>query len=277
MRWVFVNNQFFESDKATLLTNDLAIQRGYAAFDYFRTSANKPLFLDDYLDRFFNSAHEMFISIPLNRDQIKSAIMQLIEMNNLPESGVRLIVTGGYAPDSYMPVQGNFIINQEPIRFFLEEDFISGAKVITYEYLRDLPTVKSINYLMGIWLQHQLKEKHLNDVLYFNNGVITEFPRANVFIVTKDKELITPAQHILAGITRKRILEFAPNIIPTFTRNICIDELSNASEVFMTSTTKRILPVVEIDGKKIGDGKAGPITTQLYKRFIELEKQYIHS
>lgn len=276
MKWVFVNNRFFEEDKATLLTGDLAIQRGYAAFDYFRTRNNKPLFLDDYLDRFFNSAKEMFITIPLDRDSVKASILQLMEMNNMPESGIRMIATGGYASDSYTPVTGNFIIQQEPITMVSKEKFESGIKIITHEYMRDLPGIKSINYLMGIWLQQQVKAKQLDDVLYFNQAVITEFPRANVFIITKDGQLATPSNNVLAGITRKRILEFAPDILPVITRDIFVDELKNAAEVFMTSTTRRIQPVVEIDGNTIGTGKAGPIATLLNTKFIEMEDRCLH-
>ena len=141
--------------------------------------------------------------------------------------------------------------------------------------MRDLPHIKSINYLMGVWLQKQLKEKQLDDVLYFQNNIITEFPRSNVFIVTQDRELVTPAHNVLAGITRKKILQLAPDIILTSTRDVLTDELKNATEVFMASTTRRILPVTEIDGKKVGDGKPGSITTRLYECLLELEESYL--
>lgn len=277
MKWVFVNNQFVEKEKAFIFTNDLAIQRGYAAFDYLRTRDHKPLFLDDYLTRFFNSAREMFINIPLSKEAVKEVILQLIERNGMPESGIRLVATGGYSPDSYTPVAGNLIINQEPITLISEDKFFAGVKIMTHEYMRDLPGVKSINYLMGIWLQQQLRAKQLDDVLYYHNGIVTEFPRANVFIVTKEGELVTPAQNVLEGITRKRILEFGHKLVPTVMRDIHIDELRDAAEVFMTSTTKRILPIVEIDGKPVGAGKVGSVSILLNQKFLEVEEEYLRS
>jgi len=275
MKWIFINNDFVEEDKAVLQAGDMAVQRGYGVFDFFRTRNNKPLFLDDYLDRFFNSAKEMFISIPLNREDLKENIYRLMAMNNMPESGIRITVTGGYSADSYSVAEGNIIIQQQPLIQPSGEKFLNGVKIITYPYLRDLPHIKSINYLMGVWLQKQLKEKQLDDVLYFQNNIITEFPRSNVFIVTQDRELVTPAHNVLAGITRKKILQLAPDIILTSTRDVLTDELKNAIEVFMASTTRRILPVTEIDGEKVGDGKPGSITTRLYERLLELEESYL--
>lgn len=271
MSWVFINNDFFEEANAVIKVNDLALQRGYGVFDFFRTSNNKPLFLQDYLDRFFASAKEMFITLPVDSVQLQNAIRILIEKNAIPDSGIRITATGGYAGDGYTPTQANIIIQQQPLHPLPKEKFENGIKIMTHDYMRDLPSVKSINYIMGVWLQKQLKEKKLDDVLYYNNGIITEFPRSNIFIITYEGKLLTPAKNVLSGITRKKILEFAPELLPTETTDISLSELKNAAEVFTTSTTKRILPVVDIDGAKIGNGKPGVITAQLYQKFIEIE------
>lgn len=275
MSWIYINDHFLEEDKAAVNVNDLAVQRGYGVFDFFRTRDNKPLFLDDYLDRFFNSAKTLFISLPVNREQLKNVIYALIGKNNIPESGIRITATGGYSPDGYTPAQGNLIIQQQPLIPVSEEKKEHGIKIITHEYMRDLPAVKSINYVMGVWLQKQVKEKQADDVLYVKNNLITEFPRSNIFMVNSGGKLLTPANNVLAGITRKKVLALAPEILPVATADISLDELKNAAEVFMTSTTKRILPVVEMDGIKIGDGRPGAITKALYKLFTQMEERTI--
>jgi D-alanine transaminase/branched-chain amino acid aminotransferase len=273
MKWVFINDDFFEEDKAVIKTNDLALQRGYGVFDFFRTSNNQPLFLEDYLNRFYHSAKEMFIKVSLERKQLKEIIFKLIEKNNLPESGIRITATGGYSPDGYMPVEGNIIIQQQPLKLPPKEKYENGIKIITHEYVRDLPSVKSINYLMGVWLQQKIKEKQADDVLYYKSGIISECPRSNIFMVNDKGELLTPVENVLAGITRKKILEMSRNVMPTFTRDITLTELKNANEVFITSTTKRLLPIVQIDGEKVGDGKPGNITAALYDLFMKMENQ----
>ena len=273
MRWVFINNDFFEEDKAAIQISDLSLQRGYGVFDFFRTVNNKPLFIEDYLNRFYQSAKAIFITVPLEREQLKEVVFKLTEKNNLPESGIRITATGGYSPDGYMPVEGNIIIQQQPLKLPPKEKYENGMKIITHEYVRDLPAVKSINYLMGVWLQKEVKEKQADDVLYYKNNVISEFPRSNIFIVNNNGELLTPASNILAGITRKKVLELAKDVMPVTARDIGTNELMNAVEVFMTSTTKRLLPIVEIDGKKIGDGKPGKITARLYELFLKMEQK----
>lgn len=274
---VFINGQFVEEEKASLRLNDLSIQRGYAAFDFFRTKNYIPLFLDDYLQRFFNSIEGMHLTSPLSKKELKAVIDELINKSFLPDAGIRLLITGGYSADGYEISTPNFIISQHKIQLTDAVKFSNGIKVITHEYLRELPGVKSINYLTGVWLQKEVKEKNAADVLYHKQGVVSEFPRANLFIVDKNNTLITPDKNILPGITRKKLIETAEKKIKTELRDISLDEVKNAAEVFMTSTTKRLLPITTIDETIIGTGKAGPVTTMLNDAFLKMEEEYITS
>jgi D-alanine transaminase/branched-chain amino acid aminotransferase len=183
-----------------------------------------------------------------------------------------MILTGGYSPDGYGLSFPNFIVIQQPVQMPGLEKFDEGLKIILHEYLRDLPHVKSINYLMGVYLQDKVQHHKADDVLYHHDGCILEFPRSNVFVVTKDEAVITPIKNVLHGITRMKILELAREKYTVEERLVTVDELRNAAEVFLTSTTKRILPVLSIDGKTVGNGKPGKITALLYKSFIDMEK-----
>ena len=267
----FVNNEYIPVEKATLHVGDLAIQRGYAAFDYLRVKNNCPLFIEDYLDRFYSSADLMHLHPKLSKEEIKEIIGELMAHNKLPESGIRMILTGGYSPDHYEPVSGNLIILQENLQLPSHEKFINGVKVITHEYQRDLPEVKSINYYMGIWLQQKIKAQDAADVLYYKNGIVSELPRANIVMFTKDEKIVTPSENILFGITRMKLLALAAKKYIVEERDITIKELKNAAEVFMTSTTKRILPVNQLDNFVIGNGKAGPVTSLLNDAFVAME------
>ena len=272
MNWSFVNSDFVETDKAMLHISDLSVQRGYGVFDFFRTSNHVPLFIDDHLDRFFHSAKELFLDLPFNRAELKAIIRQLLDKNQLPDSGVRITATGGYSADGYAQTKSNLIIQQKTMTMPSAEKWEAGLKLMTYEYLRDLPTVKSINYLMGVWIQKQIAEKKVDDVLYVKNGIISELPRSNIFIVTKGGELITPGNNVLQGITRKRIFEFASAILPLSIRDVSVSELKTAAEVFVSSSSRRIMPVIETDGQRVVDGKPGEITRRLHEIFLKVEK-----
>jgi branched-chain amino acid aminotransferase len=268
----FVNNRFVEEDLATLGVNDISIQRGYGLFDYFRTNDHFPLFIDDYLDRFFNSAKLLRLQPPHSKDELKGIVGEMIHRNNIPDSGFRLLLTGGYSADNFEPATPNFIILQQAVNLPSPEKFQKGYSLILHEYMRDVPYAKSINYLMSIYLLDKIRQQNADDLLYHKDNCILELPRSNIFIVTKDGTVATPSLNVLQGITRKRVLEISTKHYKTEQRDVPVDELKNAAEVFITSTTKRIIPVTKIDDKPIGNGTPGPITTELLRLYVEMEE-----
>lgn len=268
----FINDRFIKLEEAHLHISDLSIQRGYAAFDFLRTLDFKPLFIDDYLERFFRSIELLQLNTHFKKQQVKDIIDQLTRENNLPVSGIRMMMTGGYSPGGYEPATPNLVITQQPLLVPPTDYLKPGIKVISYEYQRDLPGIKSINYLMGVWLQQKVNEENASDVLYYKNNLVTEFPRSNIFIVSKHGELITNDKNILEGITRKKVLELAANNFAVGVKDISMDDVKTASEVFMTSTTKRILPVIQVDETLINHGQVGQITKALHTAFLSFEK-----
>ena len=272
----FLNDHFVSDDVALLHVSDLSIQRGYGIFDFLRSVNGVPLFLQDHLDRFYASAKEMHLPVRKNRQELSNIISELIKRTEVFEGGIRITLTGGNSADSYHLAEPNLIITSNPVNTATKEDFAKGYSVITHAYQREIPHVKSINYLMAVWLQPLVKEMKADDILYFNKESITEFPRCNVFVVSQDGKLVTPANNILKGITRKQILQLAKDSMEVEERDILVDELPNAKEIFLTATTKKIIPVLKVDNIIVGDGKPGMITAALYEKFLELEKSLIH-
>lgn len=268
------NHQFIKDEEAALPVNDLSVQRAYAIFDFFRTVNQKPLFLQDHVNRFYHSAAAMHLPVTQTREELTAIVQQLIQQSGLQEAGVRLMLTGGSSADGYHTAQPNLLITCKPVKTATVDDFEKGVTAITYEHQRELPHIKSINYLMAVWLHPLLKEKGVDDVLYHQNNIITEFPRANVFVVTKENKLVTPASNILHGITRKFVLQQAASFMQTEERTVNIDEIYNAAEVFLTSTTRRVIPVLKVDGRRIGDGKPGPVSQQLWKTVKTVELRF---
>jgi len=268
----FLNDTFMAAEAARLHVTDLSIQRSYAVFDFFRTVNWRPLFIDDHLERFFLSAASMYLPVNKTKDELINIVQQLVQQSSLSEAGIRIMLTGGYSPDTYTPANPNLLITCSPVKTATAADFEKGFSVITYEHQRELPYIKTINYAMAVWLQPLLKEKKADDVLYHYNNIITEFPRSNVFVVTKEKKLLTPARHILKGITRKQVLSLAADVLMTEERDIHLEEVYNAAEIFLSSTSKKLMPVVQIDNIVIGQGKPGVVTRELYRRFLEKEK-----
>jgi D-alanine transaminase/branched-chain amino acid aminotransferase len=266
MRFAFINDHFIPEENATIHYRDLSIQRGYGVFDFFKVVAGKPVFLNDHLERFHYSAKQMRLVVPYSQNELNEIISGLIKRNNISDSGIKLTLTGGYSEDGYHLGTPNFIVAQQDYIKPSAEVKQGGLKLVTYPYQRQLPQVKTIDYLMAIWLQSLLAEKEADDILYHNNGLVSECPRSNIFIVTKKGEIITPLNNILRGITRKHVLVTAKGNYKTEERNISLDELKNAREAFITSTTKMIAPVAQIDGLVL-DTQNNKITKDLITQF----------
>ena len=266
----YLGNRFVNEEKATISINDLNVQRGYAIFDFFRLIGNKPLHLEDHLDRFYFSAQQLRLDISKTREEIKLIIKELIWENELPDSGFRIQLTGGEMENGVSAFQPLLFISQVEFASPSDEQIQNGIKLATYEHQRQLPHVKSTDYLMSLWLQPFLKEQSADDILYISKGFLRESPRSNIFLVTKDEKVVTPGQHVLKGITRKKVLQHVSNHYALEEREVDVEEMSSAREIFLTSTTKQVLPVTRIDGLTIGDGKAGTVTKKLVEDLKQL-------
>ena len=266
---VIINGKFLPADKGQILISDLAIQRGYGVFDFFKTLNGVPVFLEDHLDRLYRSADRMRLDFGYDRDALKAMLYELMGMNNMPLSGVKITVTGGYAEDGYSLAKPNVLITQQPLLLYNDAN-ASPLKIVSYEHQRQMPHIKTIDYLMAIWLQPFIKLNQADDVLYHNNGVITECPRSNFFIVTDDDVLVTPLNYVLYGITRMQIIRHFKHLCTIEERNITLDEVYKAKEAFVSNSSKNILPVVKVDQHKIGTGEPGPLTMRIRKELLQL-------
>jgi len=261
--FVYVNDSIVPADEASLLISDLAIQRGYGVFDFFKTIGGTPVYLDEHLDRFYYSAAQLRLDVGHSREELKVMIETLLDRNGVANSGVRLTLTGGYSPDGYQIGRPNLVIYQSLLTAPVTAGINRTVRLMSYPHQRQLPEVKTIDYLMAIWLQPLLREKGVDDVLYLRDGIILECPRCNIFLVTDRDVLVTPEKDILRGITRMKVLETAKSFLTTEEREVRLEEMRAAKEAFITSTTKHVLPVTEIDGVRIGNGEAGPVARRL--------------
>jgi branched-chain amino acid aminotransferase len=271
-----INGALTDTHAAAIGLNDLGLLRGYGIFDFFLVKNKQPLFFQDYMDRFSRSADLLGLELPFSREDTYDHIQELLDANQLNDAAIRLVLTGGYADDSYTPSSPNYIIMQHPMPAVPEAYYTKGIKLMSYPFERELPEIKSTNYLTGIRIRNLLKQAGAPEVLYHNGASISESARSNFFIVTNEGVLVTPEEKILHGITRKQILHLAQDLqIPTETRTLLLSELPKAREAFLTSTTKGVLPVTQIDDITIGNGAPGPISQQLMQAFTDLVHSFI--
>lgn len=271
-----INGRILPAENALIPLTDLGLLRAYAIFDFFRVLEGIPVFVEDHLERLLRSAKTMDMVLPWDRDTIRKMIYDLIEANKAKKAGFRVVVTGGFSEDGFTPGQPNIYMMLHELPVYDPQDYIKGCKLITSAYVRDIPTVKTCIYVQSLLVNKSMKEAGAVEVLYHWKGSITECSRSNLLFVTPEGTLVTPKEGMLHGITRKQVLSIAADKdIPIELREVHLEELPWFKEAILTSTTRGVLPIVQIDKQIIGDGKPGKMTQMLHDAFEERVKQVL--
>lgn len=270
----FLNNQWVKERFLKISVFDLSVSRGYGAFEFLRTYNKKAFFLDDHLERFFNTLKILEMEPVKTKNQIKKIIKEGIKINNFKETDIKIIQTGGKSKNGLLPYQkGNLIILFLPHKDLPKKFYEEGVKVITFPCTRIFPSAKSLNYLGGIVALKKAKELRAFEVLYTDKNLIYEGVTSNFFAVIK-KTIITPKDNILKGITRKIVINLAKKLnYQVREGDLYLKDINKFEEAFLTATNKEILPVKQIDNFVINKGKIGFLTKNLIEKFYQLVKE----
>jgi branched-chain amino acid aminotransferase len=271
----YVNGSFVPADQATLPVNDLSIVRGYGVFDYTRSYHGKPFKLYEHLLRLERSAKAIDLALPWSTQELTGIVQATFDRNGYADAGIRIVATGGPSADFMTPAdQPSLLVMITPIKSSMAQQQAEGAKVTTVTIDRVLPTVKSINYMGAVMAVEAAKRQGAVEAIYrTHDDRLTEGTRANLFAI-RGNQLITPKEEVLAGITRAVVMEIAEDEFEVVESDLFYAALANYDELFITSSTKEILPVVQVDDQVIGDGKPGPKTQKLLDLFHTYVETY---
>jgi branched-chain amino acid aminotransferase len=263
----YVDGEFVPAEKAVIPVDDLAILRGIGIFDLLRTYDGKPYFLDAHIDRLEKSAREIDLALPWSHDRISGIVKQTLAKNDIPEANIRIVVTGGSSKDFMTPSgRPRLLVLVSPIPRLPAEWYTDGVKIISWEVERPIPGAKSIDYISASLALKKAAAEGAVEALYIDrNGLALECTTSNIFAFIGEK-LATPGRGILSGVTRKVVLELARDLFPIDIRDISRSELLKADEVFITGTSKGLVPVVNVDDGTIGEGVPGARTRQLMEK-----------
>jgi branched-chain amino acid aminotransferase len=269
--WWYIGGQWMHPDKATISINDVAVLRGYSVFESLRTYDRHPFHLDLHLERLYRSARLIEMEIPWQIEHIAQIVREIIARNTYRHAAIRLLVTGGESEDGILPSgEPLLIVLITPLDERDMQRFAKGCRLITTKFQRNSPEAKTANYIAAVRALKEAVRSDANDALFVNEREhVLEATRSNFFIFRGDT-LITPHRGILVGITRNIVLELARSKFIVEERPILLEELALADEAFITSSSKEITPVVQIDDHIIGDGKPGGRTFQLEQLFIQM-------
>lgn len=267
----YVGGRWVHPHEATLSVNDTAILRGYSVFEALRTYDRRPFHLEEHLRRLYRSAVIIELAIPWSSQFVSNVINEAIARNTYKHAAIRLLVTGGVSEDGLMPTgEPTLVVMITPLDARDMERFVRGIKLITTHLQRESPEAKTTNYMAAVRALKEAARRGASDALFVNEaGHVLEATRSNFFTFRGDT-LVTPREGVLHGITREVVLDLARGRFPIEERPILLAELPLTDEAFISSSSREITPVVQIDDLVIGAGKPGPRTYELEQRFIEM-------
>ncbi|MBI4994991.1 aminotransferase class IV [Candidatus Peregrinibacteria bacterium] len=257
---VYLNGKFINARDAKIPIFDPGFLYGDGIFETLRTYRGKIWQMEEHLERLYESARMRGWNLHLKPAEIAQAIEKTIAKNNFKESRVRITITPGVqTPTLFIWVQ--------PLEKLPSKVYSRGVSAITFPLERPFPQMKTTSMQPLLIARAEMAKKRAFEALLLNcKGYITEGTWTNVFIVKK-KKIITPRLGVLLGTTRDTILKLAKKLFRIKFKDITRRELLNADECFVTNAPKGIVPIVRVDGEKIGTGRVGPITKHLVKEF----------
>lgn len=271
----YIDGKFVDDDAALISAKDITVLRGFGIFDFLTTYNKRPFFIKEHVARLENSARQIGLTLSHSNAEICDIVVQTIEKNpHHTESNVRIVYTGGISLDGVTPQDnGILMVMATPKHELPAWWYTNGAKIITIDIERFIPTCKSTNYLSAVFAQQKAHKTGAVEAVYKDReNRLLEGTTTNIFCF-KGRTLITPPDNILAGITRGVVLDLAKDRYTLELRHIHSDELNQMDEVFITASTKEIVPVIQVDDFKIGNGKPGTKTCDV----MELFKNYTHA
>ncbi|MGE0213010.1 MAG: aminotransferase class IV [Parvibaculaceae bacterium] len=269
----YVNGRIVPVGEATIPLSDLGFLRSDVTYDVVHVWDGRFFRLDDHLDRFLASAAKLRFRLPLDKDAIARVLHRIVATAGLKDAYVNMTATRGSLPKGTrdpLACENRLYAFTIPFMWIVpREEQEKGVAMIVAKTER-IPmtsfdqTIKNFMWgdLTAAMIEAGEKGAKL-PVLLDRDGNITEGPGYNVFVV-KGGRLMTPDTGVLHGITRRTAIELAESSnMEVVVAPVPLSELKSADEIFTTSTAGGIMPVTTLDGLKVGDGSAGPVSMRL--------------
>jgi len=277
---VFLNDKLVDIDKACISVTDSGFLYGAGLFETMRSHNSVVFALKDHLDRLFVSADVLSINNPYSREYITEAIDRVLRANKLTDARLRLTLTNGPMAESEEQRKSTLLITATKLRSYPTEYYKKGVMVVLCPFKQNpidptsgRKTTSYFSRMIALSLAHQ---KRAAEALWFTvDNRLAEGCISNVFLV-KDSQLYTPpiTTPVLPGVARKAVCELVKqNSIKLTEKDLSIDDLLGANEIFMTNVIMLVMPITKVEKHTVSDGQVGPVTKRLHKSFEELVKK----
>lgn len=275
----FLNGEFVELADAKVSVLDRGFIFGDGVYEFVPVYGKRLFRLDEHLDRLQNSLDAVRIDNPYPESEWKKFLSQMVMKHTAPDQTIYLQVTRGVAPrDHAFPtnVRPTVFMMSSPLKAIDEAAFMKGIAAITLDDIRwQYCNIKAISLLPNILLRQTAIDEGAQEAILVRDGEVTEGAASNVFMV-RHGVIKTPPKsaRLLPGITRDLVVDLAiANGMQCEESNFSRTELQAADEIWITSSSKEILPVVTLNDEPVGDGTPGAVTRQMYQVYQQYKQQ----
>jgi branched-chain amino acid aminotransferase len=280
---IYIDGKFYAEADAKISVFDHGLLYGDGVFEGIRFYNGRVFRLEEHLERLWDSARSICLEVPISHSEMTEALLETIRQNDMRDGYIRLILTRGVGNLGLNPVQckrPSVIIIAAAIALYPKEVYEKGLSVITCATRRTNPAalnpaVKSLNYLNNVMARIEANLAGADEALMLNDhGNVAECTADNIFVI-KHGQIFTPpiSAGALRGITRAVAFEIAAEVgIRVTEAEITRHDVFVADECFLTGTAAEFIPVIRADGRTIGSGQPGPITTRMIARFREITR-----
>ena len=281
---IYLDGKLVKKEDAKVSVFDHGLLYGDGVFEGIRSYNCLVFKLKEHIDRLYASAQGISLKIPMKKEEMVKAIITTLKANKLKDAYIRLVVTRGKGDLGLDPnncSKPTIFIITDKIALYPADLYKKGLRIVTVPTRRNIPEalnpqIKSLNYLNNILGKIEAVRAGVSEaVMLDQNGFVTECTGDNIFMI-KNKTLLTPPVHagVLNGITRSVVLTLAPKVgLKAQESTLTRFDLFTADELFLTGTAAEIIPVVEMDGRMIGDGGVGSDTLKLISEFKKVTKR----
>ena len=271
---IFLNDKIVDSDRTCISPGDGGLLYGAGLFETMRSRNGVVFRMDDHLDRLLASATALSIESSYSEDQLSEAVYQVLRANELTEARIRLTLTSGPMTQGEERHRPTLLVTAVDFQPYPPQYYKTGVLVMLSPYRQNPsdPTCghKSTCYYPRLLALRRAHHSSAAEALWFTtDNRLAEGCVSNVFLV-KDSTLLTPplSTPVLPGIARRTVLEIAGRqSIQVAEKDLNIDDLLGADEVFLTNVVMEVVPVVGIEKHAVGSGKVGPVATKLREGF----------
>ena len=275
---IWIDGKLYDKADAKISVYDHGLLYGDGVFEGIRVYNGRIFECDAHLQRLWDSAKAIRLTLPISREQARTAIEETVRANGFKECYVRVVATRGVGDlgiDPRKSPRPSLFIIADLISVYPREMYEKGMSLITSSVIRNHPAalsarIKSLNYLNNILAKIEANDAGVSEAVMLNHeGNVSECTAENIFIV-RGGEVQTPTatDGILEGVTRKVMLGLCRRMqIPCVEKILQRHDLYIADECFLTGTGAEVAPVTKIDGRDIGTGQPGPITKRLIEAF----------